>query len=121
MTPAERDWWRLWRTAQFDAEAECCAMRERARRLQAEIFATRSAKRTRVKQEMSRGPLGGRPRGGGRARGGGVARIAAALTSAALALSYAVDLLGLDLLVEQEAAAAAGGAAAAAPLALPAW
>jgi len=60
MTPAERDWWRLWRTAQFDAEAECCAMRERARRLQAEIFATRSAKRVRVKQEMSRGPLGGR-------------------------------------------------------------
>ena len=35
-------------------------MRERARRLQAEIFATRSAKRVRVKQEMSRGPLGGR-------------------------------------------------------------
>lgn len=60
MTPAERDWWRLWRTAQFDAEAECCALRERARRLQAEIFATRAAKRTRVKQEMSRGPLGGR-------------------------------------------------------------
>ena len=60
MTPAERDWWRLWRTAQFDAEAECCAMRERARRLQAEIFATRAAKRVRVKQEMSRGPLGGR-------------------------------------------------------------
>ncbi len=61
MTPAERDWWRLWRTAQFAAEAECCATRERARRLKSETFATRSVKRARVKQEMSRsGVLGGR-------------------------------------------------------------
>ena len=61
MTPAERDWWRLWRTAQFAAEAECCATRERARRLKTETFATRSVKRARVKQEMSQsGVLGGR-------------------------------------------------------------
>ena len=60
LPPAERDWWRLWRTAQFAAEAECCAMRERARRLKAETFATRAVKRDRVKHEMARGPLGGR-------------------------------------------------------------
>ena len=60
LTPAEHDWWRLWRTTQFAAEAECCALRERARRLKAEPFATRAVKRDRVKREVARGPLGGR-------------------------------------------------------------
>ena len=61
MTPAERDWWRLGQsTAQARARRSAAARRERARRLQAEASRTRAAKRTRVKQEMSRGPLGGR-------------------------------------------------------------
>jgi len=57
VSKSERDWWRLWRTVSFAAEFECCAVRERARRLKQETFATREVKRSRTREERS---VGGR-------------------------------------------------------------
>ena len=55
MRGAERDWWRLWRSTSFATEAECCATRERARRLKGEVFVNPSQKKRRVKDERKDG------------------------------------------------------------------
>ena len=55
MRKEERDWWRLWRSTAFATEMECCATRERARRLKNETFANVDEKRKRVCEERRDG------------------------------------------------------------------
>ena len=52
--PDEVTWWRLWQTVQMSVEVECCAVRERGRRLRAAKFLSAAEKRGEAIREDAR-------------------------------------------------------------------
>ena len=55
--PDEVTWWRLWQTVQMSVEVECCAVRERGRRLRAAKFLSAAEKREAIREDAR---VGGR-------------------------------------------------------------
>ena len=49
--PDEVTWWRLWQTVQMSVEVECCAVRERGRRLRAAKFLSAAEKREAIRED----------------------------------------------------------------------